>query len=231
MQTLYPVALSLMVSHNCGELESWSKAILRERKLCGKLACSSASKIIARGLAWSFATSDVERLLHGSISKLQCKLIDGIHWYFSEVMSDAKKSTTHGFMFFFLIIPHFENYHYHRMPCHWIILIIMFSIIINNGVLRFSQNVWMSGSKRGFIGINTLNDELRVAYLNTEDEEEAIHMAQLEWAPCSKVKSEYRWKSSNSKFFGLGSPSIPLSLLPGTGVWRHERGVAPHDCI
>ena len=57
-------------------------------------------------------------------------------------------------------------------------------------LLRFSQNLWMSGAKRGYIGTNTLNDEMRVAYLKTEDEEEAIHMAQLEWVPCSKVQSK-----------------------------------------
>jgi hypothetical protein len=66
MAGLYPIALSMMMSQNLGEVDAWAKAILRERQLCGKHACSSATKIIVRALAWSFSTSDVERLLHGS---------------------------------------------------------------------------------------------------------------------------------------------------------------------
>lgn len=42
----------------------------------------------------------------------------------------------------------------------------------------------MGGYKRGVIGKEFVNDELRVAYLKEADEKEAIDMAQLEWAPC-----------------------------------------------
>ena len=55
--------------------------------------------------------------------------------------------------------------------------------------LRFSQSVWMSGAKRGTIGIDVINDELQVAYLDPNGENEAIHMAQLEWVPCMRSLS------------------------------------------
>lgn len=48
---------------------------------------------------------------------------------------------------------------------------------------RFSRNLWMSGIKRGVIGLDSLNDEIRIAYLKPDDEQEAVHLAQLEWAP------------------------------------------------
>ena len=70
MAGLYPVAMTMMVSETLGEVDAWARAILRERQLCGKHACSSATKIIVRALAWSFSTSDVERLFHGSGSFL-----------------------------------------------------------------------------------------------------------------------------------------------------------------
>lgn len=53
--------------------------------------------------------------------------------------------------------------------------------------LRFSKSVWMSGAKRGAIGMGFINDELRIAYLKEADEKEAIEMAQLEWAPCMHI--------------------------------------------
>ena len=55
--------------------------------------------------------------------------------------------------------------------------------------LRFSQSVWMSGAKRGTIRIDVINDELQVAYLDPDGEDEAIHMAQLEWVPCMRSSS------------------------------------------
>lgn len=66
MKTLYPVAMTVMVKEDVDEVVAWSKAILRERRLCGKGACKAAAKIIVRALAWCFSTSDVERLPHGS---------------------------------------------------------------------------------------------------------------------------------------------------------------------
>jgi len=53
--------------------------------------------------------------------------------------------------------------------------------------LRFSHSVWLSGAKRGTIGMDVLNDEIRVAYLDPADASEAINMAQLEWVPCMKL--------------------------------------------
>ena len=39
----------------------------------------------------------------------------------------------------------------------------------------------MNGAKRGTIGMDMLNDEIRVAFLKPDDAEKTIHMAQLEW--------------------------------------------------
>lgn len=64
MKTLYPVAMVIMIKEDVDEVVAWSRAILRERRLCGQGACKAASKIIVRALAWSFSTSDVERLPH-----------------------------------------------------------------------------------------------------------------------------------------------------------------------
>ena len=57
--------------------------------------------------------------------------------------------------------------------------------------------MWMSGAKRGYIGINSVNDELRVAYLSDGNEDEAIHMAQLEWVPCLQISTYATKKPSN----------------------------------
>lgn len=48
---------------------------------------------------------------------------------------------------------------------------------------RFSQSMWMSGIKRGDIGMDAINEELRVAFLDPKDEDQVINAAQLEWAP------------------------------------------------
>lgn len=42
----------------------------------------------------------------------------------------------------------------------------------------------MNGVKRGTVGMDILNDEIRVAYLAPDHEDEAVHMAQLEWVSC-----------------------------------------------
>lgn len=68
MASLYPIALSLMVQNHLDEASAWGAAILRERKLCGQGACSAASQVIVRALAWSFSTSDVERVFHDCIN-------------------------------------------------------------------------------------------------------------------------------------------------------------------
>ena len=39
----------------------------------------------------------------------------------------------------------------------------------------------MNGTARGDVGIETLTDELRVAYLEPPEFPDALHMAQLEW--------------------------------------------------
>lgn len=57
----------------------------------------------------------------------------------------------------------------------------------------------MSGAKRGAIGMDFVNDELRIAYLKEADEKEAIEMAQLEWAPCMHI-------------FTSNHPSLHLTL-------------------
>ena len=54
----------------------------------------------------------------------------------------------------------------------------------------------MSGAKRGYIGINSVNYELRVAYLSDENEDEAIHMAHLEWVPCLQISTHATKKPS-----------------------------------
>ena len=59
--------------------------------------------------------------------------------------------------------------------------------------LRFSQSVWMSGAKRGTIGIDVINDELRVAYSDHDGENDIIHMAQLEWVPCKRSSGCDGW--------------------------------------
>lgn len=63
MQTLYPVACSYQKRFEDKDTSlAWKAALLRERKLCGPSACDSASEIICRQLAYSFSTSNVERL-------------------------------------------------------------------------------------------------------------------------------------------------------------------------
>lgn len=47
--------------------------------------------------------------------------------------------------------------------------------------LRFSKSVWMSGTQRGDVAVETLNDELRVAYLEETEVNDAINLAQHEW--------------------------------------------------
>lgn len=48
-------------------------------------------------------------------------------------------------------------------------------------ILRFSKSVWMNGTQRGDVGIDLLNDELRVAFLEADEVEKAIDLAQHEW--------------------------------------------------
>lgn len=122
--------------------------------------------------------------------------------------------------------------------------------LFSSSKLRFSKNVWMSGAKRGYIGITSINDELRVAYLSDENEEEAIHMAQLEWVTCLQI-SQATKKPLSQYFFGgtltlrlnvklkpilyyfgsiVGSRHIQaltmiISIMfAGTRLWRYEGG-------
>ncbi len=50
-----------------------------------------------------------------------------------------------------------------------------------NNTLRFSKSVWMNGTQRGDVGMDLLNDELRVAFLEVDEVPEAIDLAQHEW--------------------------------------------------
>ena len=59
------------------------------------------------------------------------------------------------------------------------ILILAPFVPVSFNDLRFAKSIWMSGTQRGDVGIDALNDELRVAYM--DNIEEGVDMAQLEW--------------------------------------------------
>ena len=87
--------------------------------------------------------------------------------------------------------------------------------------LRFSHSVWLSGAKRGTIGMDVLNDEIRVAYLDPADASEAINMAQLEWVPCMKWEC-LKIRGAQTHLFlakkeRFGAPSY------GTPILRHSQ--------
>ena len=68
MRSLYPIALA--VQKQTGETDprqAWKAALVRERKLLGggQAACEHAAEIIGRDLAYTFSTSNVERLYLG----------------------------------------------------------------------------------------------------------------------------------------------------------------------
>ena len=50
-------------------------------------------------------------------------------------------------------------------------------------LLRFSTSMWMNGVKRGDVSTMTIDQELRIAFLEESDIDEVIEMAQLEWVP------------------------------------------------
>ena len=89
MRTLYPIARAIMNQNNDTDASTaWKNAVIRERKLLGaKGACAHAAEIIGRDLAYTFSTSNVERLLLGLINSwLTSKNISMVfcqfQWYF-----------------------------------------------------------------------------------------------------------------------------------------------------
>ena len=67
-----------------------------------------------------------------------------------------------------------------------VILVITFSSLLSEKV-RFSKSTWMCGTQRGEVGMAHLNDELRVAFLENDDLEKAVDLAQTEWDSCLKL--------------------------------------------
>ena len=63
MRTLYPIALAIQQQTGDSDMKlAWKAAITRERKICGPKACVHAGEVVCRNLAFTFSTSNVERL-------------------------------------------------------------------------------------------------------------------------------------------------------------------------
>ena len=80
MRTLYPIALAIQKHTGESEMKlAWKAAITRERKLCGPKACVHAGEIVCRNLAFTFSTSNVERLcLEPTDDGLKCIVVPSV---------------------------------------------------------------------------------------------------------------------------------------------------------
>lgn len=96
---------------------------------------------------------------------------------------------------FWWMIWSYEFYTYHCLIWWWWWCL---KIIKPHRLSNFNQFVsmdpcrnWGQARVFGWAGPNgaPLDDELQVAYLDPDGEDEAIHMAQLEWVPCMRSSS------------------------------------------